>query len=222
MNEPALDPTELSRLEAVLHRGSANASTQLGKWLGRPSIIELDDLRVLPIAEATELLTVVDAPICFCSMQMQGEIGGQMILAFDDLSGLELADLALAQPAGTTTTWSDLAMSAALETTNIVCCAYLNELADQFRRPDHSVSLVPSPPEFHRDYAQSLMQFALMDQALEFDLVIVAKTSFTIEGKPVRWNLLFVPDGGSLRRIAEWLRRRENGVAGSENSSEDS
>jgi chemotaxis protein CheC len=220
LKEPALDPSELSRLEAALHRGSAHASEQLGKWLGRSSIIELDALRVSPIAEATELLTAGDDPICFCSMQMKGEIGGQMILAFDDSSGLELADLALAQPAGTTTDWSDLAMSAVLETTNIVCCAYLNELAEQLRQPSQSVSLVPSPPEFHRDYAQSLMQFALMDQALEFDLAILAKTSFTIEEKPVRWNLLFIPDGGSLRRIAQWIGKRNNDAAGEANPQE--
>jgi chemotaxis protein CheC len=197
----------------------------LGKWLGRPSVIELDALRVSPIAEATELLTMGDEPICFCSMRVHGVIGGQMILAFDDLSGRELADLALAQPAGTTTDWSDLAMSAVLETTNIVGCAYLNVLAEQFRQrdqPNEPVSLVPSPPEFHRDYAQSLMQFALMDQALEFDLVILAKTSFMIEEKPVRWNLLFVPDGASLRRIAEWLGKREKGSAGESNSHEHS
>ena len=66
LKDPALDPSQLSRLEAALHRGSAHASEQLGKWLGRSSIIELDALRVSPIAEATELLTAGDDPICFC------------------------------------------------------------------------------------------------------------------------------------------------------------
>jgi hypothetical protein len=97
LKEPALDPTQLSRLEVALHRGSANASEQLAKWLDRPVVIELDALRLSPIAEATEMLTEGDDPICYCSMQMQGPIGGQMILAFDDSSGRELADLALAQ-----------------------------------------------------------------------------------------------------------------------------
>jgi hypothetical protein len=64
------------------------------------------------------------------------------------------------------------------------------------------------------------MQFALMDQALEFDLAILAKTSFTIEEKPVRWNLLFIPDGGSLRRIAQWIGKRQNGPAGEANPQE--
>ena len=212
MKEPALDPMQLSRLEVALHRGSANASEQLAKWLDRPVVIELDALRLSPIAEATEMLTAGDDPICYCSMQMQGPIGGQMILAFDDSSGRELADLALAQPAGTTADWSELAMSAVLETTNIVCCAYLNALSDQFRRPNQNMSLVPSPPEFHREYAQSLMQFALRDQALEFDLVILAETTFTIEEKPVRWNLLFVPDASSLLRLGQWLGKRDTGV----------
>lgn len=218
MKAPALDPNQLSRLEAAMHRGSAHASEQLAKWLGRPSVIELDALRVSPIAEATDLLRAGDAPICFCSMQIEGPIGGQMILAFDDSSGRELADMVLGQACGSTSDWSDLALSAVLETTNIVCCAYLNSLSEQVRGSNRKVSLVPSPPEFRRDYAQSLMQFALMDQAIEFDLVVLAETSFTIEDRPAQWILLFVPDGSSLLRLAEWLAKPGSEAADKGNS----
>ncbi len=214
VSESALNPAQLEHIESALHGGSEHASKQLAKWLDRASVIQLDALRYFPLAEATELLANGDEPICFCAMAMQGQIGGQMILAFDDSSGLELADMVLGQPAGTTTEWSELAMSAVLETTNIVCCAYLNALTERLGGEHSDLSLVPEPPEFSRDYAQSLMQFALMDQALEYDRVILAETQFNIEGQPVHWNLLFVPDGESLQRLSHILSDRRTDSRG--------
>lgn len=214
MGDAALNPAQLELLNAAFHQGSVHASQQLAKWLDRPAVLELDTLRVTPIADATELLATGDEPICFCAMRLEGEIAGQLILAFDDSSGRELADRVIGQPVGTTTEWSELALSAVLETTNIVGCAYLNALADRMCDAGHNVSLLPTPPEFSREYAQSLMQFALMDQALEFNLVILAETRFEISKQPVRWNLLFIPEAASLRHIAEVLSEGESEPAG--------
>ena len=62
-------------------------------------------------------------------MGLTGRLTGQILLVFEDRSGLALADLLLHQPVGTTTAWGELEQSAAKETTNIVGCAYLNALA---------------------------------------------------------------------------------------------
>ena len=106
---------------------------------------------------------------------MSGLLTGEMILAFDDASGLALADMLLDQPQGTTNEWTEMAMSAAMETTNILCCAYLNSLSREFFQSGESSELLPSPPKFSRDFAESLLEFALMGQAIASDQVIVAQ-----------------------------------------------
>ncbi len=66
----------------------------------------------------------------------------------------------------------NLHISAALETANIfglrvselTCAGHLPEAGGE------SQSLFPSPPKFARDFAESLMQFALMNQAIESDI----------------------------------------------------
>ena len=92
--------------------------------------------------------------------------------------------------------------SAALETTNIVCCAYLNALARTLppARDGHD-EVLPSPPTFARDFAESLVEFALMDQMATSDEALLARTEFRIDGAPVDWTLLFVPDAGSLEHL---------------------
>jgi chemotaxis protein CheC len=199
-----LDASKLARLETSFHRGSADASWALARWIGRPSVVEIDSLEQLPLEEATGMLAAGEDPICFCSVEMTGCLVGEMILAFDDTSGLALADMALDQPRGTTTQWTEMATSAALETTNILCCAYLNSLARALVGHEGLI-LLPSPPSFHRDFAESLMQFALMGQAVASNQVIVARTMFEIDKSPANWTLLFVPDAQSMERLSELL-----------------
>ena len=71
------------------------------------------------------------------------------------------------------TAWGELEQSAARETTNIVGCAYVNALAAHLpgRRSPWRDELVPTPPTFLHEFAGSLLEFALMEQAMELDQV---------------------------------------------------
>ena len=104
-----LGEKQLAALQSAFHQGSADASQSLAKWIGRPSVVEIDSLDQLPLEEATGTLGVGDEPICFCSAEMQGLLTGELILAFDDASGLALTDMLLEQPAGTTRDWTEMA-----------------------------------------------------------------------------------------------------------------
>ena len=196
-----LNAVQLAALEASLHQGSANASAALKQWLGKDSVVELDSIEQCPLEEATAILPGQgDQPICFCSMGLDGFLSGELIMGFDDSSGFALADLLLDQSSGTTESWTEMPRSIALETTNVLCCAYLNALADTFGINE----LLPQPPEFRRDFSASLLQFALMGQAIDFDQVIVARTRFEIEKAAVNWTLLFIPEAESMCKLANW------------------
>ena len=159
---------------------------------------------------ATELLGPVDATICACCMRFSGGVIGQLLLGFDDASGLMLCDALLPRETESSE-WDELEVSAALETTNIVGCAFLNALSQIFPRPEaiegssENATWIPTPAVFVRDYAAAIMQFALVDQACEFDQVLVAKTEFTIDGTAIGWRLLLIPDAESLDRLSRSL-----------------
>lgn len=125
-DEGVLTGQQLESLRAALHRGTDDASQALAKWLGKPVRISVDAVEQLPLRDATGVLGVEAEPITFCSAEMTGCLTGELILAFDDASGLALADLLLDQPPGTADQWNEMETSAALETANILCCAYLN------------------------------------------------------------------------------------------------
>jgi chemotaxis protein CheC len=149
-------------------------------------------------------------------MGISGPLHGQILLVFEDRAGLALVDLLVGQPPGTTTEWGALEQSAAQETTNIVGCAYLNALAAHLpgklgRSGPEGEELVPTPPTFVHEFAGSLLEFALMEQALELDQVLLVHSSFTAVGEDrnLSWTLLFVPDRDSLAALAAALSELE-------------
>lgn len=201
-----LDPRQLQQLHRLFGTGAEQATLALSRWLDRPARITVERVEQLPLNQATDVLGDSESPIAACVMPLRGELQGQLILAFDDSSGLGLTDLLLGHPLGTAQSWGEIERSAAQETANIVGCAYLNALSRL--APGQGRELLPDPPHFVRDYPQALLQFALMNQASQGDVVFLTETRFHIDGSPVNWHLLLIPDTPSVERLRDWLPRQ--------------
>jgi chemotaxis protein CheC len=197
-------------LTMIAERGAEGASLALARWLGRPVHLNVSEARQVELAEATALLGPEDALVASCSMDLSGRLTGQLLLVFEDRAGLALVDLLLNQPGGTASGWGELERSAVQETANIVGCAYLNALAAHLPAPPapapaEAAALVPSPPTFRHEFAASLLQFALMDQALSGDRSLVIWARFGAEGVGPGWSLLLIPTGASVSALATAL-----------------
>lgn len=201
-----LSESQLQRLTEALHLGARTSSDSMAMWLSVPSLIEIDEVDQLPIREAVDVLGDSDQILCFCFMEMTGSLTGGLILAFDDQSGLSLADLVLNQPVGSATEWGEVEQSAALETANIIGSAYLNSLSLHLNATNtNSLRLLPSPPTFRREFVESLLQTAFLAQAIASDYIFVASTKFQIRGELLNWTMLFIPDADSIGLLKEWI-----------------
>ncbi len=196
-------------LRMIFDRGAEGASMALSKWLGREVRLAVSDVELVELERAGELLGPPETLVAACAMGLTGRLTGSLLLVFEDRSGLALVDLLLHQPVGTTTAWGELEQSAAKETTNIVGCAYVNALAAHL--PDTG-ELVPTPPTFLHEFAGSLLEFALMEQALELDQVLLIRSEFAggRQGLNLNWTLLFIPSRAALVELAASLARLES------------
>lgn len=194
------------RLRAIFKRGAEGASSALSRWLGTPVRLTISGIELVDLAEASGALGPPDALVAACAMGLTGPLGGLILLAFEDRAGLALADLLLKRPIGTATEWGELEQSAAQETANIVGCSYLNAMAAQLST-DSVLELAPTPPSFLREFAGSLLQFALMEQAMEFDRVLLARAAFDAgrSDLDLHWTLLLIPDRRSLHNLTAGL-----------------
>lgn len=187
MNRPSI-----TRQTDLFHRAADEASTALSKWLGRRTRISIRDVRGLPLEEAVGVLGAGDMPLVACAMRISGAVDGVLVMACDDEAGLALADLLLGRDAGSSQEWGEIETSAAVETANIIGCAYLNAMAEG-DRGGHD-TLLPSPPWFVRDYAAAVMEAIVMPQAMVANEVFLTHTDFVIEDSPITCSLLFVPE----------------------------
>jgi chemotaxis protein CheC len=210
---PTLTDTHRRLLRMIFDRGAEGASLALSKWLGREVHLAVSDVELVELERAGELLGPPEALVAACVMGLTGRLTGSILLVFEDRAGLALADVLLHQPIGTTAAWGELEQSAAKETTNIVGCAYVNALAAHLPGDDDgpAAELVPTPPSFLHEFAGSLLEFALMEQAMEQDRLLVIRSEFA--GGPdipqLGWTLLFVPSRASLEALAASLARLE-------------
>lgn len=208
MSEVSLpfSPRQIALLSEALHRGVADSAAALETWLAAPASVTIEAVDQCSLEDATQVLGDDGDVVCMCIMQMEGALTGQLLLAFDDASGLTLADLLLSRSLGTSANWNDLEISAALETMNIVGSAYLNGIAEMLAaRSDTPISLIPTPPQFLRDFVESLLQTAFVEQAATGRYIVFARTRFELREQPLRWTFLLIPDPVSLSRLTESL-----------------
>jgi chemotaxis protein CheC len=222
--QPILNVSQRHLLRMIFDRGADAASQALSKWLGQEVHLTVSEVELVELEQAADLLGPAESLVTACTMGLIGRLTGLILLVFEDTSGLALVDLLLSHPVGTTKAWGDLEQSAAKETTNIVGCAYINALATHLPglapipldephvyHPSGG-ELVPTPPTFVREFAGSLLQFAIMEQALELDQVLLIHSEFAA-GKHelnLHWTLLFIPSHESLHSLAVSLARLES------------
>lgn|GEM_PF-404661 len=203
---PQLTTHQLRQLAPAFHHAASAASQALAQWLNAPTTMTIDSVDQCRLEDATGVLGDGDALLCMCLMEMQGTLTGHMLLAFDDASGHALADLLLSRSSSISGTWGDVEISCVLETMNIAGSAYLNGIADDLSgRSGNQVALLPTPPRFLRDFAESLLEASFMDQAVAGTDVVFAKARFDMAGQPLRWTFLLIPDPTSLKRLSELL-----------------
>jgi chemotaxis protein CheC len=222
--QPILTNAQRHLLRMIFDQGAEGASQALSKWLREEVHLTVSEVELVELAQTAELLGPAESLVAACTMGLAGRLTGLILLIFEDRSGLALVDILMHQPVGTTTDWGELEQSAAKETTNIVCCAYVNALATHLPRIVSSGldqakwtkigggELVPTPPTFVQEFAGSLLQFALMEQALELDQVLLVHSQFGAgrQGLNLNWTLLFIPSRDSLHVLATLLTQLQS------------
>ncbi len=87
-----------------------------------------------------------------------------------------------------------------METGNILASAYLCELTRLCAQ-----DLAPTAPTFIQDYGASVLEQALMVQAMVADRVLVCKTRFDFNKNHMNWSVFFVPSQELINTMNEAL-----------------
>jgi chemotaxis protein CheC len=175
-------------LRELFAAATHDASAAMCRWTNSLISLTLDEVCDVPLQDAYRGLNLGEERLTMIVLNLDGGLGGSMILAFNDQNGRQLAASLLDAEPGTDPEWSELEQSALMETGNILGCAYVDAIT---RLIDHE--LVPSPPYFVQDFGMSVVEQALMVQAAARDTVLICRTCFKHEDEELTWWLVFVP-----------------------------
>jgi chemotaxis protein CheC len=197
MMETANDKV-LAGLQELFASATHDASAAMCRWTGGTVTVALDKVRQVALEEVAVELALGDEPLTMVVMTLEGELGGSIVLMFDDRSGRQLAASLLGCAPGTELEWSELEKSALMETGNILGCAYVNALTRLV-----GMDLHPSPPCFIQDFGSSVLEQALMSQAAAGDNLMLCDVGFHRQGSKLDWRVVFVPTP-ELQASLEW------------------
>lgn len=191
----------LSGLHELFASATHDASAAMCRWTSGLITVTLDEVREIPLEAVTSEVNVGEDLLTMVVLTLQGDVGGNLILVFDDLNGRQLAASLLGMQVGSDPEWSELEKSALTETGNILGCAYVNALTRLI-----GVDLVPSPPYFIQDFGASVLQQAVMTQALTSDSSLLCQIGFRRRDQQLDWRVIFVPTQGMQEALQRSLQ----------------
>jgi len=191
------DSASLELLQQLFGAATYDASAAMCCWTNQLITLTLDEVYESPLAEACLGLNFDDERLTMVVLNLEGELGGAMVLTFNEEDGRRMAASLLGCEPGTGDEWDEMERSALAETGNIRGCAYMNAIT---RLIDHE--LIPSVPYFVQDYGASVLEQAMVAQASGRDSVLICRTGFHCADQDVNWRVLFIPTVG-LRSAME-------------------
>jgi chemotaxis protein CheC len=183
-----LETAKLHLLRELFSAATHDASTAMCLWTNSVIGLTLDEVYELSLEDAYKDLLIGDDLLTMVVLNLEGELGGSMVLTFNEMDGRHLAASLLQTAVNPGPEWSELEQSALTETGNILTCSYVNALTRLIDRP-----LSPSTPYFLQDYGMSVVQQALVTQAAAREKVLICRTRFRQEDEKLNWWLFFVP-----------------------------
>ena len=119
---------ELEVLHQLFASATHDASAAMCRWTDGLITLTLDEVREIPLEDVCTQLNLGDELLIMVVLSLQGEVGGEMILTFDEQNGRQLAASLLGRPSSQDPEWNDLEKSALTETGYILGCAYMNAI----------------------------------------------------------------------------------------------
>jgi chemotaxis protein CheC len=150
----------------------------------------------VPLAEITYLLGGPETEAVGIYLRAYGQMSGQLMLVVPYLKALELADLIMGSPKGTTSHLGTLERSALAELGNLTGTYFLNALANLT-----GADTRPSPPAVIVDMVGAILDILLTSSEGLSESVPMIQANFLRGQQEVQGSFWVIPDKSTLDAI---------------------
>ncbi|HAN96562.1 MAG TPA: hypothetical protein DCQ98_03615 [Planctomycetaceae bacterium] len=193
-------------IEELFRCATRETADRMTIWTAGSISLRLEGLTETELHEISDHLGPIDRMATMVLLEAEGEIGGTLVLLFDDDS-LDAFLVAMTGEPVLPGERTPLQESALLETGNILASAFTGAISDA------TVLLVlPTPPILLTDYVASVLEQACMAQAINNEKLVLTRTRFERNGEALDWQLVFIPDGAMRDWIDSGPRLRDGAL----------
>ncbi|MBE0476898.1 MAG: chemotaxis protein CheC [Coriobacteriia bacterium] len=196
MRPSHLSELQIDALREVGSVGAGHAATALSQLVGRPVVLTVPVLQVVPFAEVPKLLGGQEELVGAVYARMLGDIGGGILFIAQRSAALALVDLLQGKPVGATKTFGREEEALFAHTASVLISAYLAAVA---RLAD--LYLLPSKPSFALDMVGAILQMATLEVGMKAESAVLVRTAFGSDETQVEAALFFLPDPDSFEVI---------------------
>lgn len=194
-----IDAALLPLLQIMAREGIGRAGESFSRMVAEPLDISEPEVKLVPLADIAEMLGGPETEAVGIYLQAQGELPGQIMLALRYSKALELVDLMMGEPRGTTQRLGALERSALGELGNVTGTSFLNAVASLV-----GLSSLPSPPAVVVDMVGAILDIIASVTAGAGNHVLMFSATFLREGQNPEADFWVVPDPNMVEAFTRW------------------
>lgn len=203
MDARDLGPRQLDGLREVANIGAGHAATALSQMVNDRVMLEVPELRVVPLEEVPELIGPADEVVSAVMMKLLGDVTGRTVQIFPASAASALvkaltgrADVKFPDHFG------EMEMSAVTEVSNILVGAYVNALSEFL-----GMMLIMSVPAMAIDTSSAILTTSYLNWQSVNDHAFCINTRLILRNDiELRTHFLLLPDDASLKAMLQAMR----------------
>jgi chemotaxis protein CheC len=188
----------ISSLEKFATEGIRNAAVGFSSMVGQTLTVIQPEVKMVSLEEIDHLLDEPENEAVGIYLKGEGDLGAQIMLVVPFEKALELVDLLMEVPQGTTTSLGRLERSALAEIGNITGTFFLNSIATMT-----GLSVRPTPPALIVDMLGAIMDIVAAATGNAIGETLLLQGTFTSGERKVEVGFWVIPDGNTIRILQE-------------------
>jgi chemotaxis protein CheC len=191
-----VDENFIAKMRIIAGRGFTNSAKGLSMMIGQELSVSSPDVNMVPLADIAEILGGPENDAVGVYLRIEGDLSGQVMLIIPYQQALELCDMVMDAPAGSTQELGKMERSALSEIGNLTGAFFLNAIAELTNISSH-----PSPPAVMVDMVGSILDVVVATMGAISDNVLMFKAAFKIGERKLQADFWIIPDPATLDKL---------------------
>jgi chemotaxis protein CheC len=192
----SFEPHVMERLNSIAKVGIDNAAYGFSEMVGRKIQFSKPQATLVPILTIPQIVGRPDDDAVGIYLRFMGDLAGQIMMIVPHPKALELADLLMDVPQGTTQHLGSLERSALGELGNLCGSFFLNSIAKMV-----GADFRPSPPAVMVDMVGAILDVVVVTSGGIGEQALLMQANFMDGARCVEAAFWVIPDMNSLHEV---------------------